>query len=52
MIRRTEHVEGVALFHHHTVLHYGHAIEDLLGHIQLMRDEYDGDAKLAIDALQ
>ena len=52
MFRSTEHVERVALLHYHTVFHNGHSIENLLRHVKLMRDEHDGNAQFAVDALQ
>ena len=52
MYRSTEHVERVALLHYHTVFHNGHSIENLLRHVKLMRDEHDGNAQFAVDALQ
>ena len=52
MLRRAEHVEGVALLHYHTVFHNGHSVENLLRHVKLMRDEHDGNAQFAVDALQ
>lgn len=52
VLRRAEHVEGVPLLHHHTILHNRYTVEDLLGYIQLVCDEHDSNAQLAIDALQ
>ena len=52
MFRSTEHVERAALLHYHTVFHNGHSVEDLLRYVKLMRDEHDGNAQFAVDALQ
>lgn len=40
------------MLHYHTVFHNGHSVEDLLRYVKLMRDEHDGNAQFAVDALQ
>ena len=48
MLRSHEHVPRCALLHHDAFLHHQHAVANLCGDTQIMRDEQDGDVEFRL----